>query len=438
MPRKAKKERVAGRYFHWLVGTRGNGVYYADGRSNPRDGGRHSLGTRDRREALQRLARLDLVRAVALGLADPTALDPAPPAALTLEEGRRLYLEYVRRPPVLGGVAPATHRRYRNQLGKFVAFCRRRGIATWQAVTKPQLEAYGVWLEERGHAYATQYVELTTVKQTLKWLAEEGHVPSACRFPLPLAKPQGTTTYCYTPQEVRAILDHCARRPELNWLGDALLALASTGLRIAELCQLRWCDVDLGANVLRLTDARRRAPRARRADAPATKSHRDRVLPLQAELRALLERLPRHADGRVFRGPGGRPLTPRQAFRALTQSVLKPLTKRFPAAAGQKGLAQGGLHSFRHYFCSVCASGGTPEQVLIRWLGHQDSKMVKRYYHLYDAEAQRQMAKLRFVPPRARARRNPAGPGRCPERQHRRGKEERRNQSANRERDDSP
>jgi hypothetical protein len=42
MPRKAKKERVAGQFFQWLVGTR-SGVFYADGRSNSgRDAGRHS------------------------------------------------------------------------------------------------------------------------------------------------------------------------------------------------------------------------------------------------------------------------------------------------------------------------------------------------------------------------------------------------------------
>ena len=63
MPRKPKKERVTGRFFTWLVGTR-NGVYYADGRSNPKDVGRHSLGTRDRDEAMERLQRLCVARGV--------------------------------------------------------------------------------------------------------------------------------------------------------------------------------------------------------------------------------------------------------------------------------------------------------------------------------------------------------------------------------------
>jgi integrase len=31
------------------------------------------------------------------------------------------------------------------------------------------------------------------------------------------------------------------------------------------------------------------------------------------------------------------------------------------------------------------------------WLGHRDSKMIRRYYHLNDDEAQRQMSKLKSV-----------------------------------------
>ena len=38
------------------------------------------------------------------------------------------------------------------------------------------------------------------------------------------------------------------------------------------------------------------------------------------------------------------------------------------------------------------------EQALMNWLGHSNSKMIKRYYHLHDAEAQRQMKKLTLIP----------------------------------------
>ena len=80
-------------HFVWLLDQR-NGVYYADGRSNRINVGRHSLGTRDRAEAATALERLDLYQAVAHGLADRSTLeDDASP--LTLEAGRKLYEETV-------------------------------------------------------------------------------------------------------------------------------------------------------------------------------------------------------------------------------------------------------------------------------------------------------------------------------------------------------
>ena len=79
------------------------------------------------------------------------------------------------------------------------------------------------------------------------------------------------------------------------------------------------------------------------------------------------------------------------------RTYLKPLAKQFPTPQGEIGFKDGRLHSFRHSFCSVCANTGVPEPVVMRWLGHQDSKMVEHYYHLYDDEAQRQMQRITFV-----------------------------------------
>lgn len=67
--------------------------------------------------------------------------------------------------------------------------------------------------------------------------------------------------------------------------------------------------------------------------------------------------------------------------------------RSFPRA-GERGFADGRLHSFRHYFASRCANDGAPERMVMEWLGHKDSDMVRHYYHLHDDEARRQMCRL--------------------------------------------
>ena len=397
MPKARKKERIIAPYFVWLLGQR-NDIFFADGRSNKTDVGRHSLGTRDRQEALQLLTRLDAVKAVEFGLAERAILDSTATDRLSLTEGQRLYLQYVGRPTVLGGATFRTVKRYRAVFDKFVAFAQREGIQDWHAAaSKSVLEAYGAWLDDESYDYATEYLELTTLKQSIKWLVQEKKLPASCLIALPLRKPQGTTTYCYKPEEVQTMIDHCLGRDELAWLAEVIIALTTTGLRIGELAELRWTDIDLAAKVIRLIDTRSHGNKAERANARTTKSHRDRTLPIHRELHRILQGLKRHADGRVLHGPKGGQLKPDTIRNVLVREVLTPLADRFPAASGMKGFCDGRLHSFRHYFCSISANSGVPEQIVMTWLGHADSKMVRLYYHLHHDEAQKQMSKINFV-----------------------------------------
>ena len=396
MPRKPTKERVAGRFFTWLVGTR-NGVYYADGRTNPEDVGRHSLGTRDRDDALERLRHLDVVKAVEKKLADPSVLDTDTRSSLPFDLGQKRYLDYVSRPPVQGGATASSVKRYTAVLDKFVAFARRKGLRDWKEVTKETLSRYGRWLEEEDYGDATQYLELTTLKQVLKWMVGEKLLPTSNLVALKLKKSQGTSTYCYSHAQVQAIVAFCAARDRLRWLGRVVVALATTGLRIGELAALRWQDVDLERGVLHLRDTTRQVRRSTRHEARTTKSHRDRSLPVANELRGVLAQLPHSQDGRVFHGPHGGKIKPDTVRNVLRREVLAPLAKSFPAQGSDPGIVAGRLHSLRHFFCSVSADNDVPEQMLMSWLGHRDSKMIRRYYHLRQEESRKHMDRIAFL-----------------------------------------
>jgi integrase len=411
MPRKPKKERVPGQYFVWLLGTR-NGVFYADGRSNTHDLGRHSLGTCDRNEALDQLRHLDLVKAVEVGLADDSLLKAARNNLLSLEDGRQRYMEYVARPAIQGGASPGTAKRYKAVFDKFAEFAAGAGIRYWQQVSKDVLGRYGKWLEDRDYHDKTQYIELTVLKQALKWMVGEELLPPTSNFRLPLKKPTGTSTYCYTQDQVRAIVAHCRADEELHWLADVVVALGVTGLRIGELAELQWPDIDLEKGVIRLTDTTRRTRKSKRQEARTTKSHRDRTLPIHPELRAILVRLPQLPDNRVFHGPHGGKIKPDTVRNVLRRDVLTPLAAKFPTGRDTPGITSGRLHSFRHFFCSTSADSGVPEQMLMSWLGHRASEMIRHYYHMRQEEARKQMSRLPLLgPPAGESTANREGQG---------------------------
>jgi hypothetical protein len=80
----------------------------------------------------------------------------------------------------------------------------------------------------------------------------------------------------------------------------------------------------------------------------------------------------------------------------LIREVLKTMAGRFPKPEGEVGFGDGRLHSFRHFFCSLSTNRRIPQQVVIRWLGHEDCRMVEHYYHKHDDETLRPMGPIKL------------------------------------------
>lgn len=151
-----------------------------------------------------------------------------------------------------------------------------------------------------------------------------------------------------TTPEVEALL---AALPP-GWHPAAGLMLYA-GLRRGEMAALRGSDVDLvrGHITVRRSGA-----------ADRTKGKRDRVVPIIAPLRAILERVELVADQPVSAHS--------HPYRAI---------RRGAAAAGiTKHITP---HILRHSFGTLLAEAGVPLDTIQRLLGHADIKTTRRYLH---------------------------------------------------------
>jgi integrase len=394
MAKPRKNEIVRCTYFIWKLSKRGK-MWYADGRSNPLDAGRHSLGTTEKDEALKRLPELDRVRAEDLGLITRSPRNDEVGKPLPLEEGRKSYEKHIARSRVTGGVRKSTQKRYRTVFDKFIPFAKSLGIHNWNSVAADVLNSYANHLEKKDYKHKTLVNELTTLKQAVKALIELGHLPGMTPIDLKIRKAESEPAYCYRGAETAAMIQLCCSEPSLRWLADVIIALACTGLRIAELASLRWSDLDLENRRLNLTDETGRQTNSNR-NRRELKSGRSRSFPIHHDLFATFDRLPK-TDAYVFHGPRGGRLKPDTVRRILIRDVIAPLSEKFPTPDGERGFIHGRLHSFRHYFCSTCANSNVPERIVMEWLGHADSEMVRRYYHLHDDESRRRMNQLDFL-----------------------------------------
>jgi integrase len=396
MPRKPKQAPIQCQYFSWHLRQR-DGVFYADGRNNKPNLGKHSLNTRDRQEAESRLRQLDLHKAVEIGLAEaPRELRSA--TSLSIKDGWARYLSRCEDPEIIGGVAPATYDRYNAVRDKHVQFCAASSIGCWTEIDKTTTNDYGRWLAKtKGLADRTIVLELNVVCSVVKWLVEENVLPPTCRFLLKLSKPDGTTTYCYTKDQVKRMIAFCGSDPDLNWMRHVITGLATSGLRIGELGKLRWSDIDADFCNIRLTDERARPRRRQSGNERRIKGKRGRAIPVNPALRKLLAQLPRHRDGLVFRAQRGGKLRDRCVLAALQGRVIKPLAEEFPTPAGEIGFEHGTVHGFRHYFVSEAFRNGATDAQLMEWLGHRDSQLLRIYRHLRPEDGHRQMERIDFL-----------------------------------------
>jgi integrase/recombinase XerC len=135
--------------------------------------------------------------------------------------------------------------------------------------------------------------------------------------------------------------------------------LYSSGLRVSELCGVRWRDLDPEQGLLRVTG----------------KGNKTRIVPVGrmalSALGALREAQPAHADEPVLRGRGGGPLTPgavRAALkrRARQQGVWKRV---YP-------------HLLRHSCASHLLESSGNLRAVQELLGHADIGTTQIYTHL--------------------------------------------------------
>jgi integrase len=135
---------------------------------------------------------------------------------------------------------------------------------------------------------------------------------------------------------------------------DYLVAYVFCGARRSEVWRITPGDVDLVAGTLRI-----RGTKTKRSD---------RVVPIAADLRPVLER-------RLAETPAGSPLFPRWEEHSVLQRACK-----------RAGIPMVSANDLRRTFCSWLAQQGVPLLVTVRLMGHSSVQMVTRVYAQFGAD----------------------------------------------------
>jgi integrase len=157
-----------------------------------------------------------------------------------------------------------------------------------------------------------------------------------------------------------------------QWLKDIIDFDILTGLRLGELVNLRWSDVDMDKGMMTIEST----PNYQ------VKHGKMRVLPLHPEAKAILSRKERTGEWVFVKDDGTRP---RPEF----------ISKKFKSYVRAAGLSEGlHFHSLRATFASWCANSGVSMYTLQNLMGHSSMALTESYATPDQGSARVELAKI--------------------------------------------
>ncbi|MDP6087255.1 MAG: site-specific integrase, partial [Nitrospinota bacterium] len=170
----------------------------------------------------------------------------------------------------------------------------------------------------------------------------------------------------FLSQEEIGRLMEAAARSDVQYLRPIIVMALNTTMRLGEILNLRWEDLDLGAGMIHILKS---------------KSGKGREIPMSDQLRDEFSRIPRLLGSEyVFPGKTGEPLKviKRSWHKALRGAQIKDVT----------------FHTLRHTAASYLVMCGIDIRTVQDILGHADIRMTMRYAHLSPAHKSAAVQKL--------------------------------------------
>ena len=209
----------------------------------------------------------------------------------------------------------------------------------------------------------------------MKQAAEDGYIQSNPCEKVPLPKTEKRRVSVLTRAEQKQIEQISIGKSE----GLPIVLSLYTGLRVGELCALKWADLDLDNHVLEVKNTMIRIKNTNRADSNSPKTilmiqsakteTSVRIIPLPDFIVSMLyEHKVNSKSTFVFSHKQGKHLEPR-----ILQYRFRTLQK----AAGAQVR---NFHILRHTFATRCLENRVDVNTLSELLGHASAKMTLDYY----------------------------------------------------------
>ena len=265
----------------------------------------------------------------------------------------------------LTSVSDSTASVYNRDLNSFIDWCESQELTCPEEVSRKNLRYYLAWLQESDYSRRTIARKASALRRYFKWAQSHSLTESNPTIDLQVQGGKSKLPRVLKQEELQTLLD--TPRPGIKDDGarkvrdDAILELLyGSGLRVSELCDLKFDQINLKQGLLRITG----------------KGKKERLVPLSEKSIQSLEVWIR--SGRpemlgskedhdfVFINLRQKQITPRDVRRLLDRRSSVPVNP----------------HALRHTFATHLLDGGADLREVQELLGHSDLSSTQIYTHV--------------------------------------------------------
>ena len=279
----------------------------------------------------------------------------------------------------------STVSRYRYMVRKYIQ--PQLGAAPLYTLTEERVAAFYQRLQGQSLSPKSARDVGVLLRAILRMAAKRGCFCTGLNAELPAYRKRQVEIF--TEPEIVQLAHHIMDEPNLTGLG--VLLTLNSGLRLGELCALRWSDIDLHAGFLRVEREVQRIYEkgcTRLIVQPPKSESSLRRIPLPTDILSLLAaHRPENAGSFCLLTSSGDPLEPR-----TMQNRYRSLLKR-------AGVPYRNFHALRHTYATRCIEQNVDVKSVSEMLGHSDVRItLQTYVHVSLRHKQQAVQSICFLP----------------------------------------
>ncbi|MGE7217139.1 tyrosine-type recombinase/integrase [Priestia koreensis] len=279
-------------------------------------------------------------------------------------------------------LSPVTLENYKEMLGQFEQYCRDNEVINVEDITANHVKKFLIQCQKKGNKPSSINSKLTRIKAFLNYMVEIEIIKDNPAKRIQRLK-EDIRIEVFTDYHIKQMLNYYRRIKQREKAFYAyrdytiIVVLISTGIRLGELCNLKWSDIDFQNYTMSVCG----------------KMRKYESIPITEKLVKELASYKLYC-AQVFKDKGlSDAVFTNNDNEPMTENAVKNMFKRLAQVMNFRDVRLS-ANTFRHSFCQRCIQSGMSTFAVQRLMRHSSLLVTQRYAAMWGKDLKEQNDKF--------------------------------------------